>query len=152
MATKVFIRHATLDDMSELEPLITQSIRLTNANDYPPEVIERTCALFAAEKLRETFLRRDVFVAVKGGKIIGTISLGNGKVQNFFVARDSQKQGVGEKLLRHIEAHAKAKGMSELKVSSSITATPYYQKHGYMKLHFEPSMNGSTWAMVKALG
>ncbi len=147
----MYIRPATRDEMKALVQLIDQSIRLTNANDYSPDVINRTCLLFTEEKLVECFFRRDVFVAVEGLKIVGTISLGSGKVQNFFVAPNSQKQGIGEELLNHVEAHAIEIGLMELGVSSSITAMPYYRKRGYKLLHFEEKDDGSTWAMVKSI-
>ncbi|WP_035659225.1 GNAT family N-acetyltransferase, partial [Bradyrhizobium sp. STM 3809] len=143
------IRSATPDDASELSALIQEAVRTTNSRDYGPAIIEAICANFTRDKLLEKMSQRDVFVAAGPDGLVGTVSLfigssGTARLHSMFVAPRHQGRGLGRRLIGHLESHAAGKGVSELSLSSSITARLFYTKLGYELVQFEQRPDGST--------
>ena len=147
----ITIRSATAVDAGAVARLIERAVRVSNAPDYEPAVIERIVANFTLERVAQKMTQRDVFVAHLGEALVGSVSLGGGKLHSLFVEPSRQGQGIGRRLVDHIESHAVACGIAELRVSSSITARAFYEKRGYRLLAFEPRQNGSTYLMTKRL-
>ena len=83
---------------------------------------------------------------------VGTAGLGNGKLRSLFVEPGLQQRGVGARLVAHLEAHARAAGITELTLNSSLTAHGFYERLGYRMIRFEERADGSTFLMSKTLG
>ena len=94
---------------------------------------------------------RDVFVCQKDGRIVGTIALGSDRLRSLFVDPELQQAGIGARLVAHLEAHARKVGVSELKLSSSLTARGFYERLGYRLIQPEEHDGVSTFLMAKAL-
>jgi putative acetyltransferase len=149
--TRHAIRTATTDDATALSALIQNAVRTSNARDYPQAIIELICENFTQDMVIEKMAQRDVFVAVRDHVIVGTISLGDGKLHSMFVEPRLQGEGIGRCLVKHLERHAVSRGLSVLRLSSSITAKLFYEKLGYELVQFEERPNGSTFLMRKSL-
>jgi GNAT superfamily N-acetyltransferase len=147
----VTIRVATAVEIGAIAHLIERAVRISNAPDYEPAAIERIVANFTPERIGQKMTQRDVFVGLKVGVLVGTVSLGGDKLHSLFVDPSWQGKGIGRRLVDHLEAHAAALGVAVLRVSSSLTARPFYEKLGYRLLAFEPRQDGSTFAMSKLL-
>jgi GNAT superfamily N-acetyltransferase len=145
------IRAATLDDALAISELCVRTIRAINARDYPPDVIEQTCANFSTERVRRKMLERQVYCAESDAMLFGTVAFGGGKLHSLFVAPEVQRCGVGRELARHVEMIGIDLGLDELQVHSSITAHEFYLMLGYSTLGFEERADGSTFLMVKRL-
>ena len=145
------IRAATTDDATALSVLIQGAVRVSNARDYDPATIELICAKFTRDRVIAKMAGRDVFVAVSERDVLGTVSLGKGQLHAMFVAAERQGQGIGRRLVQHLEQHARSRGLSALRLSSSITARPFYEKLGYQFVEFEERPDGSTFLMRKSL-
>ena len=162
------IRLAVPADAEALSALILRTIRESNAEDYPPDEIERVCTSFTPEEVTKQIAARDVFVSFAPGasqepseaEPVGTVSLGvkpqpsggeTAKLHVLFVAPEWQGHGLGLRLVAHLEAHALRQGHRLLQVSSSLTARQFYQRLGYRELAFEPRAEGSTYLMEKSL-
>lgn len=76
-------------------------MRLSNGRDYPPQAIELIVANFAPSKVSQRMAERDVFVAEKGGRIVGTIALGSDRLRSLFVDPELQQAGIGARLVAH---------------------------------------------------
>lgn len=148
----VAIRPASGDDIGTMAAMIERAIRLANAADYDPETIERICANFTPDRIAGKMAERDVFCALKDGALVGTVSLGKGKLHSMFVDPGLHRRGIGALLVRHLERHAARQGLTELRLSSSLTARGFYARLGYVELAFEPHPDGSTYLMSKPLG
>lgn len=148
----ITIRTAAATDTAAIARLIERAVRVSNAPDYPPDIIKLIVANFTAERVAQKMAERDVFVGLMSEAMIGTVSLGGGKLHSLFVEPDRQGQGIGRRLVEHLERHAIDRGLAKLDVSSSITARLFYEKLGYQLLTFEPRQNGSTFLMSKQLG
>ncbi len=150
---KLQIRSASPADATALSDVIHRAVRTSNAPDYDPAVIELICASFTPEKIIAQMSERDVFAAMLDAAIVGTVSFGRakGKLNALFVDPQLHGQGVGARLVRHIEQHAAGAGITVLWLSSSITARPFYERLGYALHKFEERADGSTWLMSKSL-
>ena len=94
---------------------------------------------------------RDVFVCQMGERIVGTIALGGDRLRSLFVEPGLQQTGIGARLVAHLEAHALKVGVTELKLSSSLTARGFYERLGYRMVQPEQHDGVSTFLMAKML-
>jgi len=94
---------------------------------------------------------RDVFVCYGDNQCVGTVSIEGDKLHSLFVKPGFQRQGIGTRLVRHLEQFAAGKGLAQLQLSSSITALPFYQNLDYLPIRFEERKDGSTHLMIKEL-
>lgn len=145
------IRLATPADIPALSDLIQRTVRLSNAADYPADVVELICANYLPDKVAHRLGERDIFVCLEGDCIVGTIGLGGDRLRSLFVERGLQGRGVGARLVAHLEAHARKAGLDELQLSSSITARGFYERLGYRLIRFDERQDGSTFLMSKTL-
>ena len=145
------IRPAKESDLSQLSQLIVRSVSALNAVDDSQEDIAFVCAKHDVQNLRRHLQRREVFVLETNGQLAGIASLEGDRLHSLFVEPNISKMGHGRTLVNHIESLARSKNISVLKLSSSRTAVPFYEKLGFQKLNFEPCEFAPTWAMQKPL-
>lgn len=148
---KHYIRPAAPSDGQMISTLIIRTVCETNASDYSPEVIELICTNFSLENVLRKMQIRDVFVCLDEDHCAGTISLEGNKLHSLFVDPNLQRQNIGKQLVIYLENHALMRGQTELYLSSSITAVPFYERLGYLLIKFEERRNGSTYLMKKQL-
>ena len=145
------IRPATTADVAAVSDLIRRTVRLSNAPDYGVAVAELIAADHGPDKVARRLAERDVFVCVEGARIVGTIGLGGDRLHSLFVEPGLQGKGIGARLVAHLEAHARAAGVVELRLASSITARGFYEQLGYRLIRFDERADGSTFLMAKTL-
>ncbi|MFO1087216.1 MAG: GNAT family N-acetyltransferase [Reyranellaceae bacterium] len=142
---------ATATHAPVISAVIVESLRATNAKDYPPDVIERIAGNFSPGRVRDLLAKRDAIVAVLDGRVVGTASLDGDVVRTVFVAPDVQDRGVDVKLMRELERRARARGLAMLSVSSSITAEGFYAKLGFVAVRDSYHGAERTIIMVRSL-
>lgn len=145
------IRTATSDDVPALSALMQRTVRLSNAPDYGVETAELIAAGYTPDKIARRLAERDVFVCQMDDRLVGTISFAEGKLRSLFIEPSAQRLGVGARLVAHLEAHARAAGVVELTLSSSLTGRGFYERLGYRMIRFEERADGSTFLMSKIL-
>ena len=145
------IRRALDSDAEAVSQLIVQTLRLSNAQDYPSAVIDRVAANFDAAGVRGLMASRQVFVALDGARVVGTASLASDVVRSVFVLPERQGRGVGKALMRHVEGIARAGGMQQLRVPASLTAVPFYSTLGYAVVREVVDGDERTFVMAREL-
>jgi len=100
------VRPATSKDAAAINRVVLASLRESNSQDYPPDVIAQVERSFAPEVVNAQLARRRVFVALLGEKIIGTAGLDGDVVRSVFVDPAHQKSGIGRHLMDVIHATA----------------------------------------------
>jgi putative acetyltransferase len=77
-------------------------------------------------------LARSSIVATVGGELVGFSDVSpEGYVDMMFVSPHHQRCGVARQLLAHVEAHGRSEGTPALSVDASITARPFFERHGF---------------------
>lgn len=125
------IRPALSDDAAEISAVILRALRETNAKDYTDEIITRVEQSFSPDAVRALIAKRTVFVAIIGGRLVGTASLDGAVVRTVFVAPDVQARGIGKLLMAQVEHIARARDIPALTVPSSVTAETFYARLGF---------------------
>ena len=149
--TPWLVRAAHAEDAASLSDLMGRAIMLTNAADYPPDVIAKLLARHRLSDVAAMIATRDVFCALDGDTIVGTVALEGDQLRGLFVALERQRDGLGGALVAHLEAHAVALGRETLWLQSSITAQPFYGRRGYMAERVVERDDGSVTIMRKRL-
>ncbi|AEF24007.1 MULTISPECIES: GNAT family N-acetyltransferase [Pseudomonas] len=145
------IRPAREADAEAISRVIVQTLRLSNAADYPPQVIERVAANFDAAGVRGLLESRQVFVALDDERVVATASLAGDVVRSVFVLPEMQGRGVGKALMRYIEGVARAAGVQLLRVPASLTAVPFYAALGYTVIREVVEGDERTQVMAREL-
>lgn len=131
------IRLAYADDASAISRVIVQSLRRSNAQDYPADVIARVEKGFSAESILALMSLRQVFVATVDQRVIATASLDHDVVRSVFVDPDHQGLGLGRQLMATLHSVARDANIKTLRVPSSITAEGFYLTLGFVKVRDE---------------
>lgn len=113
------------------------AVRGLAAKDYPPVVIaawaplpihNATVCRFLANLDGEVRLVAEVGDAIVG---VGALVAAKSELRACYVAPTVARRGVGTALVRAIERHARDRGLTSLKLDSSVTAEPFYAALGY---------------------
>lgn len=95
----------------------------------------------------------DHFMAVnEAGEAVGAVKLyekapGIGHLSHLVVATEHQHKGIGRKLMEHVEQKAREKGYKTLGTMSRLTATAFFERHGY-KITELPNLHLGTTHLV----
>jgi GNAT superfamily N-acetyltransferase len=134
---RLTVRIATIADARGILEAHYSAVHSTAAGDYPLEVRTAWAMPVTPERIdqyskhalsNETTVVADVDGRIAGfGAIVGA----NNELRAMYVAAAFGRRGVGSELLRELETIAKEQGCSELHMDSSLTAAPFYLRHGY---------------------
>lgn len=100
------------------EALIARWLRGKDAAGFAARIDAGDGALLCAEGAGGTLLG------------FGHIDAG-GEIQLLYVDPDARGLGAGAALLAALERHAAQRGVRELRLEATVTAEPFYQRHGY---------------------
>ena len=145
------IRVAVAQDASLISGLIQKTIRVSNAQDYSSATIDRVADNLSVEAVRDLIDDRVVLVAVKADKILGTAGLDGAVMRTVFVHPEMQGLGLGTLLVNAIEATAKQKRLTAVRVPASLTAEAFYARLGYTAIRQIVQGDERTIVMEKCL-
>ncbi|WP_025131454.1 GNAT family N-acetyltransferase [Pseudomonas sp. PH1b] len=133
------VRPAVAADAARVSQVILAALLTSNAQDYPASVIERVKASFTADAVRQLMQRRQMFVVLVGGELLGTASLDGRAVRSVFVDPAHHGHGLGRQLMAAVEQAALDSGLTSLVVPSSVTAEGFYARLGFVRVreHYE---------------
>lgn len=131
------IRKAENRDASAISLIIEATLRTSNAQDYPPDIIDQVVQSFSPDRILHFLTLRQVYVASIDDRIVATGSLAGDTVRSVFVDTAYQGQDIGRRLMATIESVAVQSGVEQLRVPSSITAQGFYLALGYVKIRDE---------------
>ncbi|QMV62099.1 GNAT family N-acetyltransferase [Pseudomonas berkeleyensis] len=128
------IRAAQPHDAPAISRVIVDALRISNARDYSPEVIQRVESNFTAERIGKLIETRLVLAALQDQQVLGTASLDGQVIRTVFVDPTQQGKGIGRRLMEAIERLAQERGARELLVPSSLTAQGFYRQLGFTQI------------------
>jgi GNAT superfamily N-acetyltransferase len=141
--------------------LIRRNLLEVNSKDYAEGVINSLAAYFSPATLLKNSQSQTIFVAMQDGEVIGTASLDNfGTAERpeyyavaVFVLPESQRQGIGLRLMEAVELKARELGAEKVTLRAAITAKGFYQKLGYrFRGGCEKLDRHGTYVMEKVMG
>ena len=132
--TSVVIRPYEHSDAPATLAVFISAVTETASADYTAEQVQA----WAQPGRRDVgtwhaaMLARDSIVATIGGELAGFSDVSpDGYVDMMFVSPRHQRRGVARQLLAHLEAHARCAGTPGLSADASITARPFFERHGF---------------------
>jgi len=93
------------------------------------------------------------FMAVdEDGKVLGVAKLyerseGVGHISHLAVDQEHQHRGIGQLLLKTVEERARTRGFHTLGTMARVTATAYFEKHGF-RIVGVPTLHPGTMHLV----
>lgn len=130
------IRSYEKEDAAGITHLFHETIHAVNRADYS---LEQVCAWSPGtpdpDVWHERMSGRLTLVAEDGGEVIAFAELeGDGHLDMFYCRQDVVARGVGLSLYREIEREARARGLARITTEASITARPFFERHGFVVL------------------
>ena len=111
-----------------------RAVRVTASKDYSPEQIaawgsdDISLDVWAVKRLQT-----DTVVAVEGDEVLGFSDVDDsGYIDMMFVDPAVTRRGVASALLEHVTRVAREHGAVELTTYASLTARPFFEKHGFV--------------------
>lgn len=134
MVTNLGIRRLAAQDIPEMRKLFRATVLTVNSKDYTKEEVEDWASCGdSVEHWKELPAKNDYIGALDGqGGIVGFSSMNaEGYLHSMFVHKDWQGKGVATLLLSEVEKIARRYGVHKISVEVSVTARPFFEKHGY---------------------
>lgn len=134
MVTNLSIRRLAAQDIPEMRKLFRATVLTVNSKDYTKEEVEDWASCGdSVEHWKELLAKNDYIGALDGqGGIVGFSSMNaEGYLHSMFVHKDWQGRGVATLLLSEVEKIARRYGVHKISVEVSVTARPFFEKHGY---------------------
>jgi putative acetyltransferase len=133
LMSTIRVRHAKLGDCLAMHRLKIAAIHCDWPNCYSKQEIEAWCKQLGPDDLQNTFAGRETFVAEADGYVVafGQLDRNRSNVDALYVAPSQMYRGLGTKLLCRLEEAAMASGLSQLQLSASLSAVPFYLRCGY---------------------
>lgn len=134
MVTNLGIRRLAAQDIPEMRKLFRATVLTVNSKDYTKEEVEEWASCGdSVEHWKELLAKNDYIGALDGqGGIVGFSSMNaEGYLHSMFAHKDWQGKGVATLLLSEVEKIARRYGVHKISVEVSVTARPFFEKHGY---------------------
>jgi GNAT superfamily N-acetyltransferase len=132
-AEEIRIRPYEAKDTPEIVRLFYETIRSVNLADYSQEQVEAWAPEVPDPGVWNARLSgRRTLVAEEEGEVVGFAELeSDGHLDTFYCRKDSVGRGVGSRLYRAVEQEALTLGCGRLFTEASITARPFFERHGF---------------------
>ena len=133
------------EDATATLTVFLDAITETAAADYSPAQI----AAWARPEQRtvpdwqRAMQGRNSYVALLNKQIVGFSDVNSdGHIDMMFVSPRHSRLGVASALLSHLHVHAQAQGIRALAADVSITARPFFERHGFTIVTHQNPMTG----------
>lgn len=132
------IRRFQEQDAAETSAVIAEALRVSNAPDYPPAIIQEMLELYTPGHLLEQAGSEHLYILRHGERTIGCGGIapymGSADASilvTIFVLPEYQGNGAGRKIMEVLEQDAYFLRAGQVVIHSSITARDFYLKLGY---------------------
>ena len=133
----ISIRDYQPQDVTVLANIFYNTVHKMNIADYTEEQINvwAPASSLDTEKWAKKFSKTNPIIATVEDKIVGFAELEpNGHIDCFYCHHDWIGKGIGSALMKEIFLRAKKNGIRQLFSEVSITAKPFFERHGFTKI------------------
>jgi GNAT superfamily N-acetyltransferase len=85
------------------------------------------------EAIAQVICSEMVLVAEDGGEIVGVLRGRKGRLASLFVRGDRHRQGIGRRLVERFERVSLERGVTVIRVASTLYGVPFYLAMGYVR-------------------
>lgn len=133
------IRRFKNSDTPLIVNLFYETVHTINARDYSLDQLEAWAPKDEKEEKiaswQESLSNNITYVAETGGQIIGFSDMtAMGYLDRLYIHKDFQGQGIASAFLRIFEKKAKNLKLNKMSTDASITAKPFFERHGYQTI------------------
>ena len=128
------IRPARPEDAPRLHELHAASVRALCSGHYSADVLEAWLWNRAPSGYFAPIERGDLFVAERGGRIVGFGEAAPGTVIAVYVDPADVLQGVGTAILRHALARAHREHADPVRLEATLNARDFYERAGFREV------------------
>ena len=127
------IRLYKQEDCNEVVSLFYNTVHSVNKKDYTTEQLDAWApADLDFERWNRVLSQNYTIIVEKEGVITGFGDIdATGYFDHLFVHKDHQGQGIATLIKEKIEKYVRNAKMQRITVAASITAKPFFEKHGY---------------------
>jgi putative acetyltransferase len=130
---KFTIEKFQLDDLDQILQLFHDTVHAINIRHYTQEQVDAWAPpILDRERWVSRLSNTIMYIAKIGNTVVG---FGNatsqGLIDHMYTHKNFQGQGIASALLSKLEQDLKALQVSEIKTEASITAKPFFERHGY---------------------
>lgn len=142
------IRAYLSSDCPQMAALFFDTVHRVNKKDYTKEQLNAWASGEVDLASWDcSFRQRCTLIAeTEEGRLIGFADMDEaGYLDRLYVHSEHQKEGIAGALLQQLEQNAAGFGAAAFTTHSSITARPFFEKHGYRVLEEEAVMRAGIW-------
>lgn len=125
------IKAAHTADIGDVLSIVTETVSNVYPRYYPAGAAAFFLAHHSSEAIERDIKAGNVWLAVHGGKPVGTVTVSGDEINRLFVLPEHQGKGFGGELLRFAEKMV-SKSYGTARLDSSLPAKEMYLKKGYM--------------------
>jgi len=128
------VREATIGDYAAIGRLYFETVRTVNRRDYGhAQVTAWAPSIQPPRTWRERLRGQLVLVATEQQRHVGFIAMeGDGHIDLLYVHKDRQRRGIATQLLDRAIAAARRRKLSRVVTEASVTARPFFERHGFI--------------------
>lgn len=138
------VRDYREDDAGPICRLFYETVRSVNLKDYSSEQV-RAWAPAPPDPAawHERVSNRHTLVAEGDDGVVGFVELEeDGHLDMLYCRRDAVGRGVGSLLYEAVEERARSFGVGRISTEASITARPFFERHGFTVLRRNTVVRG----------
>jgi ribosomal protein S18 acetylase RimI-like enzyme len=128
---EVKLRPFSQEDLYALKGLILTTIDTCYSCVYPPRAIEFFKQYHSPENILERADKGYTVVGESPGKVIATGAIVENHICAVFVVPAAQRQGLGRRIMEHLEDKARSAGYQEVTLDVSLPSKKFYERLGY---------------------
>ncbi len=128
------IRQGKPDDIFEIAEIYNNSVRELCKNEYSQEIISLWASSVTPESRLKSIKNGSLWVAEIEGKIAGYLVSVSGELIALFIGSSFSGFGIG-RALGELGISLARKDGKEVKLESTLTAAPFYEKLGFVEVN-----------------
>jgi len=128
------VRNARIEDAPFIAQVHRASVEGVSPSLYTAEEIESWSRPRTTANYEELIRDKEFLVAEAEDGIVGfgVLNPSNSVIEAVYVDPAASGRGIGMDLMRKLEARAISLGLTQLQLSASLNAVPFYRKAGYV--------------------